>query len=383
MFLFRSGFGSISLTVLYINILIVSSNVFGDRNGKGELKTNNKETTFILRAQKYSNDNYYNDTARLYGRHPRKAVAELPLTKNINRKVDKSLVEEFHSFIKPLGGSVQFDCSTRATRTIFRQYARASRQWVHNNNALNIENDRMLYQMGLLAIQNLKTTDQGIYICRIEYEPMQFKSVALFTLIVKSNEPDVRVQETSVLALQSFSAPLGYLYPSATRAWWVNDRIFSSKIPASQTNDDRFFNANKSFEGIWTCTVSHKTNDRPTRTWKTARYVVKLTPPPSKLEKLLTYCSTHPVTTVMYFLVFAGFLLVVFIGCVYSADKVKMSAQTEMDSMKERLLSCKDNSKDLDYSYDASQPNPNNDRFSKENGEIYYQQENYQEILPA
>ncbi|XP_069141981.1 uncharacterized protein [Argopecten irradians] len=337
--MFVFGLSSISMNLLYICSLVVTCCVFGDVNDKGKLPPKDKTASFYLQASKHTNASK-TERARDHRRYPRKAVANLPLERHLDYMVDKSLAEECHSITKPFGGFVEFDCDTKATKAIFKQYARASRQWIHNYNALEIESDRMVYQLGLLTIQNLKPSDQGVYICRIEYEPEQFKSVALFTLIVESSEPNIRVQETRPLNLQSHSAPLGYLFPSATRTWSVNGKVFRSKTPASQTNEDEFANANKTFEGVWTCTVSHK--QKNTRTWKVARYVVKLMPPPSKSEVVLNSLFTHPITTVMVCLVFAGFLLVIFIACVYRADQAELSAKAEMDTMKERLLSNKE-----------------------------------------
>ncbi|XP_060069177.1 uncharacterized protein LOC132549278, partial [Ylistrum balloti] len=308
-----------------------------------------KETSFNLLSNQsnvYNNGAHANTAPPGHLRYTRTAVAELPLAKNLNLMVDKALEKEHHSLTKSIGGFVALNCNTDVTKAIFKQYARASRQWVHNDNDLEIENDRMVYQLGILSIQALKTTDQGVYICRIEYEPKQFKSVVLFTLVVESNEPNTFVQETGVLVLQSNSAPIGYIFPTTTRTWWINDKMFRSNILASQQQDDRFEKADKSFEGVWTCIVSRQLNDGTKRPWKTARYVVKLTPPPSKSEQLLTYCSEHPVTIVVCGLVFSGFLLVIFIGCVYRADQDKALAQTEMDSMKERLISGKPSRQD-------------------------------------
>ncbi|OWF35063.1 uncharacterized protein LOC110443449 isoform X1 [Mizuhopecten yessoensis] len=375
-------FGSVLFIVVYFNSMFVPCSFYRDRNSKGRRKIYYEATAVTVQSNQTEvyRSGTDNGAARGHDRYPRQVVANLPLAKNLNLKADRALEREHHSFTKPFGGYIALDCDTDVTKAIFKQYARASRQWVHNNNALEIENDRMVYQMGLLTIQGLKTSDQGVFICRIEYEPKQFKSVALFTLVVESNDL-MRVQETSVMTLQSNSASLGYIFPSATRAWWHIGNIVRSNISASQASDDRFLHANTSIAGYWTCIVSHQLKDGTKRTWKTARYVVHVTPPPSKLEQISTYCSMHPVTIVMCGLVIGGFILVLFVVCVSRVDKEKMQAEEEMDKMKERLLPGEqgrkdDNHPNVDRSYKVYQAGHGYDRFpTQENEQDYYQYE--------
>lgn len=288
--------------------------------------------------------------------------------------VKSALEQEHHSFTRKYGGSIELDCDTATVRAIFRKYPRASRQWVHNNNALVIESDRMFYQMGVLTIQNLNAEDQGVFICRIEYEPKQFKSVALFSLVIETNEKAVSVQETQTLALQSNSAPIGYLFPSATRTWRRNGAFVRSNISASKSHSDQFHESKKDSGGIWTCTVSRKLHGA-SKEWKTARYQVKVMPPPTELEQAVSYSSNHPIIVIMVFLGISGFLLVVFIFCIYRADQDQMAAKVEMDKMKESLLNKEENDEyDNDIYTATEQDHYGQDQYPHTNDEQYYHQ---------
>jgi len=289
---------------------------------KLQLQNNSKKTITARRLRRDS--------------HPASLREELvPIPSSLEKIVKKHLNSSYYSFTKGEGETVEFQCNNIATKRFFREFPRSSRRWVLNNHPLKVEGDRMMFQLASLAIQSLKTKDQGVYLCRIDYEPRQSKTVGVFSLIVESETITIFVKELTPLRIQCNSGPIGYLFPTATRQWENKGKIMKSNIPAKDSTNDIFPSAEKSYAGNWLCSVKHKETGR---IWKTASYRVFVDKPPTFTQRCVTYVKKNPVLIASLILGIVAFFFVVISGLVKKAAKEKGYDMLAVDKFKDHYM---------------------------------------------
>ncbi|KAK3104174.1 hypothetical protein FSP39_025042 [Pinctada imbricata] len=268
----------------------------------------------------------------------------------------RSLNEQHHNFTRKLGGVVELQCETKTVQRILRIFPKASYRWIHNGSPLKMDASRMRYQMGELVMSNLIPTDTGVFVCQIEYEPGQVKTVAIFSLFVKASKGfAIHVQQTKDVKLQCNSAALGNLFDGSKRSWKHNNKVVTKAIHAWNRSEEVFRNAHQNVTGNWTCIVHQPIT---ARYWTTAYYTVILDPPPTAMENAMSFFKKY----IIYFIAFCAgivcFVVVILVALARHFEKLKKQNEEEMLMIAQQFLDEKDatdsSSDDSESEYDST-----------------------------
>jgi Sec-independent protein translocase protein TatA len=244
---------------------------------------------------------------------------EFKSTKNIQRN-------------KAVGDSMEISCDNKITKAITSQYKKSSARWLHNNQALTIEAQRMIYRFNNLIIQNLSPKDQGTYVCKMEYEKKQYKTVAVFTLVT---HPGIKrhVKESSKLKLKCPSLSMYHMINKGKRIWYHNgSRILLQPISVLNKSSEIFNNVSHSYAGNWTCKVPGIGV-----MWDIITYEVIIDPAPLWYENSYIYVKENPKYSGLIALGAVAALLVFVVILLFFIDKRKEKIAKQLEEFKKRL----------------------------------------------
>lgn len=298
----------------------------------------------------------------------------------IKQQVDKTLKKHFFNFKRKEGDVMRLDCDNIAARNILRKYPKAGFRFIHNSMPMKIETGRMMFRLGILSIQSLASTDQGVYMCEIEYEPKQVTTVALYSVLVTDGDSEIAVKETNTLSIKCNSVSIARLFKGSIRVWLdENGKERSEHIDASLPKPDLFTNVKKSTAGRWICHVKDKASKR---VWQTTSYKVIVEPPPTRYEK---YYDTIMADKFKYGCIFSGVGGLIFVMCfsfIYQTDKARSSDSSRIEILKKQLkrlegITSEVSSEPLeDNPLVEFKPNQQSDLFLDSQDELYMADEN-------
>lgn len=252
---------------------------------------------------------------------------QLKLPSKINKLVAEDLKTTNAKFVVAIGTKVQLSCSTTGQAAIQKKYPKANHTWILNDVKLNTNKTRMKGKGLKLEISNITPNDQGLYTCRIYYTKKQGKTVYFATLITKNIGIPKEILETNTLKMRCPSSPIGRLFRKSLRDWSLNGKRQIADIPAKRRAFERFHNASKNYEGLWTCRVVDKSSKR---IWAVIQYQIsiKLLPPPE--NKYKTFIWKHPVLIGTQSFGVLGLIIVVYIALCHTARKKKNNVIQEI-----------------------------------------------------
>ncbi|CAC5397168.1 unnamed protein product [Mytilus coruscus] len=267
-----------------------------------------------------------------------KIHADIPLPKNLRKLIKKELKNATHvRYNRTVGGTMEITCENEISRQINKLYKKSKAKWLHNNGALRIIAGRMFYQFGILRIERLEPEDQGTYICQVEYEPEEFKTVALYTLVTDPGI-QVRVKESLNFNLHCPSQSLYHMVKHSNRSWIHNHNVTNYSTSIFNKSSANFYNANKDMAGNWTCVVFDPIKNVE---FDLVTYQVHVDPPPSLFEILYQYFKDNPTICGAIGLPLLCIFLVFLVTVFYFVDKHKEENKKKLDMFKSKL-------KDLD-----------------------------------
>ncbi|KAK3589476.1 hypothetical protein CHS0354_030600 [Potamilus streckersoni] len=237
-------------------------------------------------------------------------------------------------FDKFAGDFVEFNCDNSAYKMIMFEFPYAALKWRHNGHILSIKPSRMVYNMGLLAIQNLEMMDGGTYTCAVEYAPNKQMPVAVFSLIVGAKTTEIA--EGNTLQITCDGDDLLQLFPNSVQIWKLQRKLMSvkSRQSSKRNKQDLFKNVSKKHNGIWFCVIFDNSTKRA---WKTARYNITILPPPNAIEKLYAYAVENKIRAG---LVIAGVLIFFFVAVqtfISRAEKRDNDMERELEYIKKHF----------------------------------------------
>jgi len=283
---------------------------------------------------------------------------QLKLPSRINKLVATNLKTMNVKFVVAIGTKVQLSCGTIGQAAIKKKYPKSNHTWILNDVKLNTNKTRMKAKGLKLEISNITPNDQGLYTCRIYYTKKQGKTVYFATLITKNIGIPKEILETNTLKMRCPSSPIGRLFRKSLRDWSLNGKRQIADIPAKRRAFERFRNASKNYEGLWTCRVVDKSSKR---IWEVMQYQVsiKLLPPPE--NKYKKFIWKHPVLIGTQSFGVLGFIIVVFIALCHTPKKKKNKVDEE-----ERVIENEDDQSSED-SEETLTENDDEDDKSNEN----------------
>lgn len=242
------------------------------------------------------------------------------LPSKINKLVATNLKTMNVKFVVAIGTKAQLSCSTTGQAAIKKKFPKSNHTWILNDVKLNTNQTRMKAKGLKLDISNITPNDQGLYTCRIYYTKKQGKTVYFATLITKNIGIPKEILETNTLKMRCPSSPIGRLFRNSLRDWSLNGKRQISDIPAKRRAFERFHNASKNYEGLWTCRVVDKFAKR---SWEVIQYQVsiKLLPPPE--NKYKKFIWKYPVLIGTQSFGVLGFIIVVYIALCHTPKKKK------------------------------------------------------------
>ena len=251
---------------------------------------------------------------------------QLKLPSKINKLVATNLKTMNVKFVVAIGTKVQLSCSTTGQAAIKKKYPKSNHTWILNDVKLSTNQTRMKAKGLKLEISNITPNDQGLYTCRIYYTKKQGKTVYFATLITKNIGIPKEILETNTLKMRCPSSPIGRLFRKSLRDWSLNGKRQIVDIPAKRRAFERFHNASKNYEGLWTCRVVDKSSKR---IWEVIQYQVsiKLLPPPE--NKYKKFIWKHPVLIGTQSFGVLGFIIVAYIALCHTPKKRKKKVDDE------------------------------------------------------
>lgn len=269
-----------------------------------------------------------------YKNRNKKKKMKMPNT--LYNSIKESLNTTHHAFIKEAGMGVEFECETIATRSVFRMFPRGTYRWTLNDGPLTMEPERMVFRMGNLVIQGLRTTDTGLYSCRLHYTEREIITVAVFSLYVKGEYDPIEVNEGRSIRLECNAYLLGILYPAAAKEWYHNgDKTALQDIPARNKHRDVIEDASPKREGNWTCVVY---NPYTKKSWTTAFYNVKILPPLTVFELILEYVRNNVKNSILIMVGFFSVVMVISSIFIDMVDKKKKQQDKIASKIQYKLL---------------------------------------------
>ncbi|XP_071081711.1 uncharacterized protein [Haliotis cracherodii] len=280
----------------------------------------------------------------LYDKFKNKKMFQKYIDDSLSSETEKlwvKFIKRMHyDFAKTEGDSVELPCKNEISQKIASEYPKSIYHWSVNEYPIVMDASRMFLFKGTFSIRDLNSDDTGVYVCFMEYTKKNFKTVGVYSLVVKTEQPSKSVRETETLELTCNSNALSQMYPETNVKWFLNDTEY---IPAIKTNTSEkviLKKVRRSSAGNWTCAV---TDPVTKRTWHTAWYNVAVTPPPPLYERLYNLMLEYKLYTG---LVVAG--VVLFVGlvlgvCIYTAHKTKGRNNESFGKMKDKIMSMKTN----------------------------------------
>lgn len=274
-------------------------------------------------------------------------TSKIPLPKKMKKLIDKkmkSYKKTKHGldsdgknntdirFERDVEGMIEITCDNEISRVIAKQYKRSAVRWLINGFALTIQLERMTYQFNILRIQNLVPEDQGIYTCQMEYEPKEFKTVALYTLVTNPGK-EIQVMESRPLTLDCPSHTLHHMVYAGDKVWVLNGDDFTNPEPYQNQSSITFEEASKNLTGNWSCVV-RDTNDIE---WKLFNYVVIVNPPPSLYEEVYFFAIDNPKTSIGFGLFVLFIVLVIAVTGMYFVEKSQQKSKKQAEDFKAKI----------------------------------------------
>ncbi|KAL3852294.1 hypothetical protein ACJMK2_015956 [Sinanodonta woodiana] len=250
-------------------------------------------------------------------------------------KVVENELRTIHlQFDKFDGDFVEFNCDNSAYKMMVSQFPNAALKWRHNGHILSIKPSRMVYNMGLLAMQNLEINDGGTYTCAVEYAPNKQMPVAVFSLIVGAKI--IEIAEGNSLHIACDGDDLLQLFPNSVQIWKLKEKLVSVKYRklSKKPKQDLFKNVSGKYGGTWLCVIFDNSTKR---FWKTARYNVTILPPPSAIEVAYAYAVENKIRAG---LIVAGVLLFLFAAVqtfISRAEKRDNEMERELEYIKKQF----------------------------------------------
>ena len=212
----------------------------------------------------------------------------------------------WHHYDKVEGDVVAMNCANNITTMFFREFPDASLKFIRNAASFPLNPKRMqLLSYGILSIAKLEASDTGLYLCQVEFVAPYVQTVDVYSLIVRSNEPQIKIRATQDLKLVCNSAALGLLFTDCNQKWFLNDEVYRDYgfTPPSSINIQTIEGASMDLAGTWTCSISHVPTNR---TWITNLVKVAISPPPSPFENpVIMGCVVGGAFGIVAILVFA------------------------------------------------------------------------------
>lgn len=263
-----------------------------------------------------------------------KIHADIPLPKNLRKLIKAELKNATHvRYNRTVGGTMEITCENEISRQINKFYKKSKAKWLHNNGAMKIIAGRMFFQFGILRIERLEPEDQGTYVCQVEYEPEEFKTVALYTLVTDPGI-QVRVKESLTFSFHCPSQSLYHMVKHTNRTWIHNNNVTEYSTSIFNKSSAHFYNANKEMAGNWTCVVFDPIKNVE---FDLITYQVHVDPPPSTFEVLYQYFKENPTICGAIGLPLLCIFLVFLVTIFYFVDKQKEKNKEKLDMFKSKL----------------------------------------------
>ncbi|CAG5118889.1 unnamed protein product [Candidula unifasciata] len=255
------------------------------------------------------------------------------LDPELRKQVEWFLQRMMQSFSKRVGETVSLICGHALTVSVVDSLPGAMLSWFLNDDPLEMDPSRVLYNKGNIDITDLTPVDTGVYTCQVEWGPEKARdniTVGVYSLVVTADNPTRYVFESDGMQLFSNSVPLGELFPAATRQWLYNNTNGTSLMPtlASNISVDVVPRVDKSMAGVWTCRV----DDLATmRNWTTAWFRLGVQDAPSFIARTYRVLSDH-----VYVVIVVSSIVVVLL-CIFFIYGVRLMKQKEDETDEEFL----------------------------------------------
>eukprot|EP00057_Strongylocentrotus_purpuratus_P006502 XP_011660976.1 PREDICTED: uncharacterized protein LOC105436761 [Strongylocentrotus purpuratus] len=228
----------------------------------------------------------------------------------------RKLLDESHVNLgRDPGDNALMDC-TAAIRIVHQNYSDARIEWRRNGQRLAIDGARIQLDTGRLVFEAVNSGDNGVYTCQAEAGGVKNVILAVFSLAVPPEAPDIQGYEAEGLEIPCNGAQLGLLFDGFTTQWYKGDKLIKSyeDVEPEEVNVEHFKNIDERYAGVYRCVVIHFSSQRQ---WVTNIAQVEVLPKRAMHKRLMAMAKTK--ATGSSFVMIAGgvggVLVVFLIGC--------------------------------------------------------------------
>ncbi|XP_041458906.1 uncharacterized protein LOC121410718 isoform X1 [Lytechinus variegatus] len=228
----------------------------------------------------------------------------------------RTLLDGSHvNLVREPGEEALMDC-TEAIRLVHQNYSDARIEWRRNGQRLAIDGARIQLDTGRLVFEAVNSGDNGVYTCQAEAGGVSDVVLAVFSLAVPPEAPDIQGYEAEGLEIPCNGEQLGLLFDGFTTQWYKGDKLIKSyeDVEPEEVNVEHFKNIDERYAGVYRCVVIHYKSQRQ---WVTNIAQVEVLPKRAMTKRLMAMAKEKAKGSSFVLIAgsIGGVLVVFLIGC--------------------------------------------------------------------